>query len=281
VGTYLDAIDANDLQGMLRAQKDLLDNLDKADAALKVDNSRTGEEVRAAARAIRDGIAGDRSKLQDAQNKLREVLGLGPVSSQTTTPRPTTGDLQRMSADLASKADSFQRAVQQGSVGDSLRLQKELLDQLAKVDDAVRNMHTAEADQLRSAAEDIRNALAGDTPKLDSALAKLRRSTTPTPSASAVKGSSSSIDIQPIVRSLDDKLSRFTAAQQRGSQDEALRLQKEIEQDAAKAQESIRSDQSPQAQQLRNALQALREAFGGDQAKFEVARNQLRAALGS
>jgi len=159
---------------MLRLQRDLLDEASKAEANISGDNSQYAEHLRAAIRAIREGSSGELTKLDVAANELAQAQGNPSAVDNaqargTVTPSISQSELRSMVESLDRKVESFQTALRSHDTESVLRQQKELLDEVSRVDQAVKNNRTTQGEQIRSALESIKNGLAGDQSKFEEA----------------------------------------------------------------------------------------------------------------
>lgn len=180
IEAFREAVKKGDTNEMLRLQRELLEEADKAEASVEEEQSPYADRLRSAIRAIREGASGDMGKLDGASRDLREASGKqeGEESSPgqgTRTPSVSPSEIRSMAESLARKVQSFEDALQSRNADNVLRQQKELLDEMRRMEEAVKNDRTGQGEQIRSALESLRNALSGDESKLDEATRALRR----------------------------------------------------------------------------------------------------------
>lgn len=180
IESFREAVRARDTNAMLRQQREMLAEAEKAEAGVKEDRSPSAEHLRSAIRDIRDGAAGDTAKLDGALRELREAVGRQDGAEEgrsrsSGTPTPTASELRSMAESLSRRVDSFEDALASRNADSTLRQQKELLEEMNRVEQAVRNDRSKQGEQVRSALEAIRNGLAGDQSKLDEARRALKR----------------------------------------------------------------------------------------------------------
>ncbi|MHB0870912.1 MAG: hypothetical protein ACYC5J_15875 [Chloroflexota bacterium] len=272
---------------LLRAQRDLLDEVDRADAALKSDGSPGADQLRSALSMAREGASGDPAKLDGARSQLADLTGSQPSTSNQSgqSGRPdqaaSSTDIPAMANELSRKVDSYKDAQDRGDRTTLLRLQQELSEQINRSEQAVKNSSGSQAEQMRSALSDLRNALGGDPNKLNSANASLRLvagGSEPSQQPPASRPESSQQDaraVQQAARQLSETMDSVASALQSGDPDAVARAKKELEQ----AEESVRQLPPSETAPLRAAIGQAREALGGDRSKLDSARDQLKQVI--
>ena len=284
---FREATASADQAAVLKSQRELLDALPKAQAAATDDPSKAADKFRSALRDLRSALGGDLAKLDSAAKGIAEVTGGSPQTRQTTaTPGTATSvqpvaNLAKYAKDLADQVGAFRKAQDQGNISDLLRLQKSLLDELDRGDAALKNARSKQADTVRGALEDLRNALAGDAVKFESAQAKLKQAAETGGSDNTAKTTTAAkqTDLQPLANALSNKLNAYQHALENKNKDEIAQTQQALSDQVSKVQEAIKDDQSSRAAKLRTVLGALREAAAGDQTKIDAAKHALDSAL--
>ena len=213
------------------------------------------------------------------------VLPTGTASGPTPTPGPSR-QVQSGANTLASKVEAFREALDARDTDTMLRLQRELLDEAAKVEASIKDDTSQYAEHLRAAIRAIREGSAGETGKLDAATRELAQAMasqsgeeraqdqgtrTPAPSEA---------ELRSMAESLERKVGSFEEALQSRNSESILRQQKELLDEMARIEQAVKSDRTKQAEQLRSALEAIKNGLAGDESKFDEARRALREALG-
>lgn len=180
VRAFREAVEAKDTGAMLRLQRELLEEVDKAEGSIKEDRSQFAERLRSAIRSIREGATGDAGKLDAAARELREATGKPEEDDRardqgTRTPGLSQTELRSMAESLARRVESFDDARRSRSAENTLRQQKELLEEINRVEQAIKNDNTRRGEQIRSALQSIRNGLGSEDSKLDEARQALRK----------------------------------------------------------------------------------------------------------
>lgn len=273
------AVEGGRSADLARMQKDLLDEIVRAEGRLKADSSPEADKARSALRALRDGASGDTAKLDGALANLAEITG--QASGDAGTPASqSSGDLRRTAESVRGKVEALQEAIRKGSSGDQLRLQRELHDLVTKVRPGLEGDPSSQAGALRGALDAIGNGLAGDQQKLDEAAKQLDqvlgRSATPTAQAQRRQSSQSSVDLGPIRSSLDNRLSALEDALKRGEEEGIEKAQQDLRAEADRVADSLQKLEPATADRVRSAIGAAREAAGGDLLKVQAARETLK-----
>ena len=272
------ALASTDRGNLARLQKELLDEIGRVEANVRGDQSKTAETVRSSLGEIRDGASGDVAKLEGGLAKLTEVTGTS-VDGQAADSTGQPMDVQRTAEVLQDKVAALNRAVQSNNTAEQLRLQRELHDEIARAEAGLQGVPSNQADALRSATEAIKNGLAGDQRKLVEAERHLRlASGRTTDGGSGPASSPASADSGPLANSLRSRLGSLEEATQRDDSDAVERAEQDLRDEADRLADALRGVQSPEADRLRAAIAAAREAAGGDPTKIEVAREMLEKA---
>lgn len=287
VDAFREATAARDKEAVLRTQRELLDALPKAEMAAADDKSKAAEKFRSALRDLRVVLGGDLTKLDSAAKGIAEVTGGSTRQQQATATAGTAtsgqpiANLGKYAKDLADQVGAFRKAQDQGNIGDLLRLQKSLLDEIDRGDAALKNARSKQGDTVRGALEDLRNALAGDGVKFESAQTKLLQVAEGASGDGVTKTTATTkqVDLQPLANALSNKLNAYQHALENKNQDEIAQTRQALADQVGKVQEAIKDDQSSRTAKLRNVLGVLREAAAGDQAKIDVAKNGLDAVM--
>ncbi len=289
LATLRQALSAGSQDDLLRAQRDLLDEIGRNEAALQGNNSQAADQLRSALSAAKDGAAGDPAKLDSARSQLANLMGsqasatgtAGQTGQSQSSQSARSVDIPTAANDLSRKVDAYKDALDRGDRTTLMRVQQELTDQMNKTDQAVKNNQGPQAEQLRSALSDLRNALGGDTSKLNSANASLRLvagssdSTRPAPGSSTQSSQQSSRAVQQAARDLSKTLDDVSSALESGNADDVDSVKKELQQ----AEDSLRQMPASDTAPLRAAIGQAREALGGDKSKLDSARDQLKQVI--
>lgn len=265
---------------LLRAQRELIEEIAKAEEVARDGGSQEAQRLQDALSLARDGASGDPAKLSGARTRLNDLLGSqagapGQADGASRVVQPT--DLSTMADDLSRKVDAYKAALEKGDRDAMLRLQSEMLEQVAKDEQALQGNPARQADQYRSALSDLRNALRGDYNKLNSANATLRlvanaaEPSRPQPAPDEQR----SQEVQSAARDLTRTIDHVEEAVRSGDADDLERAKKELE----KASEALQKLPPAEAAALRSALTAANEALAGDQSKLEQARNRLKEII--
>ncbi len=285
VSALQQALSGGSREQLLQAQRDLLEEVARAEAVAKGNNSDLAARLRDAASLARQGASGDQAKLDGARAKLAGAPSTAaggatqPAQASQSGPPP---DLQAEADDLSRKVDSYKAALDKGDRPAMLRLQQELIEQLSRNEQSLPRATGRQAEQMRSALSDLRNALAGDLSKLNAANASLRLvaagpeperpSPLPQQPASPPEGNQQT---QAAARDLLSTANNVEAALQSGDADVLDRVQKELDQ----REKAIQKLPPEEAAALSSAVGAIREALGGDRAKLDLARSRLKEAI--
>ena len=274
------AFRSGDTQAILARQRDLLSQASQAEQDLSADQSDSANQVRSALDFVRAGARGDLGKIGEARKILRPLAGLPEQSSDTVqgigTPSPAT--VAEAASALRQSLNSFRAALREGRSDQLLAAQEKLLADLKSAEKAVHAESSGSADELRSAIADIKNGLGGDQRLLDLASQKLggNGGALGTPTAAA-----DSTQVQPLARSLAEKVDAFAQSLQSGDQQSALSRQREALVALAALQQAVQNSETKQSRDLKAAAQTLQQGLNGDQGKIAEGRRQLAQAMGT
>jgi len=284
------AVTAGNRSELLRLQQEILMEADQAEATLSQDDqSPEAIALRGGLGALRAGVSGDMSKLDTASASLAKAAGdtaptAAPSATGTTSAASVKpiADLARFAGDLDSSIVSFQNAYQKSDTGAMLRLQRQLSDKAAQADATLKDAQGESADDVRAAVAAIRTAFAGDFSKLEEARLQLHDAAGATAPTTRIQGTPSAApaDLQPVVNGLHDELDGLAGAvRARQSADEVAKRRDALRAATTKAEAALSASNDPRADRIRQALGAVREAAGGDDAKAAAALATLDAAL--
>jgi hypothetical protein len=263
------ALRAQDVNGALKLQRDLMSATTDADSAVKNDKSPQAQSVRGAISQIRSGIGGDTNALDHAESALRQVIGGGNGTLGITTSDSSdnpSDDLHTLNVDL----HDFQQAVQGKNSGDALRLQGKLLAEVGAAQQSAGSGNSALSDALAT----LQKGLNGDSTALAVASAQLDKfDTGPGQAATAP-------DYAGLAASLAAKMDAFETATATASQSDLLRLQQEILAEATQDEAALGSDDSAQAKSLRDAIKSTESSVSGDLNNVDSARATLGKVSG-
>jgi hypothetical protein len=175
LGNYRAADESLDVQSRLRLQLELADAVDAATIVLRHDVSRQGESARAAVAAIRIGLEGEASSLDQAA-AIVDALLHAQVPAAASTPQAhvqtdTTSLLESMTQNISALHD----AVAAGEADEALQAQGELLNDATLLELIFRYVPTENARRVRSALDDLHVGLAGDPHRLEAAASALEQ----------------------------------------------------------------------------------------------------------
>ena len=265
-------------ENLLRRQSDLVDTLSQIEQATANDSSPDAKQLRDAATALRRALnasgAEAGTQLSDALTQARTVVGSSSGQGDQG------GDARARLDSLQEKARAFRSELASGNSSDLTRLQKDLLDEIAKVEADTRGDQSREASTVRDALSALRDGASGDAAKLDSGLTKLASITGSGDTGSATNSSAPPPDLQRSAEALQDKVAALKRATQNGNTGDQLRLQRELYDQLAKVEPGLQGNSSKQADALRSAVEAIKNGLSGDRGKFDEAERQLRVATG-
>lgn len=213
----------------------------------------------------------------------------GPTPTPTITPTPgPSAATMRSAVALHQGVAELQQALAFNDRETLLKAQKELSTLVAQAEAAAEADQAPATKQFRDALDELRDGLAGDTARLDSAQRKLAEFTsseaaalgtpraglpmaTPQPTVQVIT------DIVRYADDLADKVEALETAQ--GG--ELLRLQQEVMSELERGKIVLERSGHPKAQTVKSALEDLDRALGGDQVKYQSAVEKLRSLSGS
>ncbi|HEX2924144.1 MAG TPA: hypothetical protein VHS28_08970, partial [Chloroflexota bacterium] len=177
VDAYKQAVDKGDRATMLRLQQQLTDEVTKANQSVKNGSGQQYEQMRSALGDLNNALQGDLSKLNSANASLRLVAG-SSQPSDTPINAGSQGNSQQSNQatqdaarQMNSTLNDVEKAVQTGNADDVARAQQEL----QQADDAVQKLPPEQAAQLRNAIGAAREALSGDSSKMDAAKKQIQQ----------------------------------------------------------------------------------------------------------
>jgi hypothetical protein len=271
------ALSSGDAGNLARLQKELLDEVTRAETAIQSDHSQNADQVRSALASVRDGASGDRAKLDAGLTALGGQAGNGDQGNVSTS-NAQPADIAKAADELKGNVEALQRAVATGNADEQLRQQRNLYDAVARAKAAANAGQGKQAEALRSALDSIGNVLGGDTTKLDDADRQLVLATGKAPAAAAAAAPQANADLGPALNSLDDRLTAVQRAVQQKDPDALAKAQTDLRDAVNHASDSLQSLPAAKAEKLRAALNAAGEASGGDLTKVQAARDMLKQA---
>jgi hypothetical protein len=207
------AIKKNDTASMLKLQRDLVDQTDRADTVLKTVPTKPAEAMRGAAATVRTAFAGDYSKLDEALGQLKLIGGTpgappaigaasgaaGAAGAALANPanavnpnvdlKPLTNELKNKLQTVREGAADTAKTAGQPRTAEELANYKADMDkrraalqaEISKTEAAAKGMKLddATAAAVREALVSLHEASAGDDSKLQDAAAKLDALTAP------------------------------------------------------------------------------------------------------
>jgi hypothetical protein len=292
------AVSTNSRADMLRLQTDILAEAQQDAAALMNDPSPEAAKVRGQLDMVRAGVSGDLDKLEGARNELSKISGVADVGANGATPAvggaagaKSITDLGHFAQDLDQTVTAFQGAVQKNDTATMLRTQRHLTDLANQVDNGLNGSQSKPADEVRAAVASVRTAFAGDLTKLDEAHTHLRSVIGAAGAAGAAGGAANPAakpatgqpvggDLQPVAQGLHDSVAALSiAVKDHQTADEISHKRDALKAEIAKAESKVGASTDPNADQLKAALGAAKEAAGGDDAKVAAAQSALDSAL--
>jgi hypothetical protein len=199
-----------------------------------------------------------------------------------------------LETDLENKVHAFQQALQTNDTGTMLRLQRDLTSEMAQADPQLQTINSQSADLLRGAMAATRAAFAGDTSKLDEALADVQAAkgdvgtvaagaagaTGAAGTAGTLKPAQVPVNYQDAGGELRNKLNGLQGAvNSHQSAHDVDQRRQDLKDVVAKAGDAMHGATGAQAERMRNALNAAHEAASGDDAKVGDALQLLQQAL--
>src|SRR5215471_12714981 len=181
--------------------------------------------------------------------------------------------------------------MQKNDTATMLRTQRHLTDLANQVDNGLNGSQSKPADEVRAAVASVRTAFAGDLTKLDEAHTHLHSVIAAAGAAGAAGGAANPAakpatgqpvggDLQPVAQGLHDSVAALsTAVKDHQTADEISHKRDALKAEIAKAESKLGASTDPNADQLKAALGAAKEAAGGDDAKVAAAQSALDSAL--
>ncbi|MBI4494858.1 MAG: hypothetical protein HY690_18955 [Chloroflexi bacterium] len=267
-----------DMPELLRAQRDLLRELDRAGLVLAVDQSPLANRLRAVLPDLLKGAEGDRQRLDRASTELWRALA--SLGGQAPEKLPTPGPMARS---LQSKMLAFQRALNGRDATALLRAQSDLLAELDRIDQAIAGDDDFGAVRLRVVAAEVRAALEGDPARVAASIDRLQTAfSSPSESRSAgaqqpvavptmTEAQAASLRLRRVAKDLLERLDELAAADPDGVAPATRRLQSSlVSADAALGDNSVQD-----AAALREALVLVHQVAQGDTTRIPAARAAL------
>ena len=272
--SFRSALAAGNRSETARLQRDLLDEIARAESALQAapdPSSGEAESLRVAIGSLREGASGDLAKLDSGLN----ALNASSTGNQTAT--ASIVDVKKTAESLQSKLASLQKAARDGASSDELRLQRELYDEATKIEPLLQNDTSKEADALRGAIGAIKSGVAGETGKLDEADRQLRTAAgKPAGPLTSLTPTAPSADLTGASSALAKRLGSLEAALQSNDPDAVATAEQDLAAEADRVIASLQGQRSEEADRLRGAATAAREAARGDPSKLQSAIELLR-----
>jgi len=278
LNSFNDARQQNQVDTALRLQQELLQEVTRDQKTVDNLHSDSADRFRGALEDLKSGLAGDDSKLGSAANSLQTLSAA--ASSSGSSPSASSTQLRESASSLDSKISVLQEALSSGSTGQLLQAQRDLLDELARVETAIKGDGSDQASRLRDAVSLARDGASGDTAKLDAARARLAGSSG-TAASGAVRGSqspspASPSDLPRMADELSRKVDSYKAALDQGSRTDLLRLQQDLMEQLSQDEQKVSGVPGPEAEQMHSAFSDLRNALSGDLSKLNSANASLR-----
>ncbi len=294
-----------DTPATLQAQRQLLETARKVAATARADQSPYGQQLQSALDAVQGAAAGSYDQLNGAHKQLAHLIGspesaaFGPPTDGSPErsdlgtpvvsdlPRPATppqSSLPDAAQNLKRALDAYVQANNTGGPTDLLRAQRDLITATMTAEAVAKDNHSPQGQQLQRALTALHDALGGDAGKFrdaQAALAAVNGSNgTGTSAVDSAAAPAQPVDLQPLQNDLDNKLQALQTQRASGDKDAIQKAQTDLQQSIQKASDTLSDDHSPQADRFRDALGTAREAASGDGGKIQIARDQLKAALG-
>jgi hypothetical protein len=220
---------------------------------------------------------------------------LAPAETPTALPSPTARPTPRpiptpvapgqavvpSATSLETKLNAFRAALRDQDVNAALKDQRDLAAAVDDTDAAIKDDKSPQAQVVRGAIADVRQAIGGDTNGLDHADAALRQviggSTTIAELTSDNGTSGGVVDI----KTLDEDLRNLRQAVSSKNAGDALRLQGKLVEEITPVQKLASADTSDQGKALNNALGLLQKGLDGDQTALATAGEVLDRLAGA
>ena len=208
-----------------------------------------------------------------------------PTSSPSPTPRPTPRPIPTpvapgqavvpAAASLEGKLNAFRTALRNQDVNGALKDQRELVSSADDADAAIKDDKSPQAQVVRGAVADIRQAIGGDTNGLDHADAALRQVIGGSAGVAQLTSDSSVSGGVVDIKTLDQDVRNLRQAVDSKNAGDALRLQGKLVEEIGPVQKLAATDDSDQGRALSNALGLLEKGLDGDQKSLATAAEVL------
>ncbi|HLH72593.1 MAG TPA: hypothetical protein VKX96_04860 [Chloroflexota bacterium] len=203
---------------------------------------------------------------------------LGPPTA-TSTPAPSQATLA-----AAEKLDqalvSFAQAAATGNSAQTLQSQRQLLAVANDAQTAASADQSPYGQQLRSALGAVSDAATGNYDKMQAAHQDLGQiiGGAETPSAGLPRPATPpQQNLNDVSHQLQQAVDEYSKALSNGNQNDLLTAQRDLLNAVATADAATKNNQSPQAQQIQQALTAVHDGLAGDTNKFAIADTTLGA----
>lgn len=277
---FNDARKENRVDALLKLQQELLSDISQTEKALGNQHSDAADKLRAALQDLKSGLAGDDAKLESG---IATLLTIGSASDSTTqNPQQGASSQQLRSAatSLDQKVSALRGALSGGSRDQLLQAQRDLLEEVTRIEGAIKEIESEEAKRLRDALAMARDGASGDPVKLEGASSRLADlvGSEPTPQGQAPRPSqlTQRPDAAAIANNLSRRVDAYKEAIDKGDRGAMLRLQQELMDQVNRDEEAVKGISGEAAEQLRSALSDLRNALKGDLNKLNSANATLR-----
>ncbi|MBV8719692.1 MAG: hypothetical protein JO020_15085 [Chloroflexi bacterium] len=208
-----------------------------------------------------------------------------PTAVPSPTPRPTplpiptpvapSQALTPAAASLDAKLGAFRTALRDQDVNGALKDQRDLLAAANDADTALKSDKSPQAQAVRGAIADIRQAIGGDTNGLDHADAALRQVIGGSTSIAQLTSDTSNSGGVADVRTVAEDVRNLRQAVQSKNAGDALRLQGKLVEEIGPVQKIAGSDTSAQGKALTDALALLQKGLDGDATALATAGDAL------
>jgi hypothetical protein len=286
---------AGDPAALLKAQRALLAAAAAAAPVANGDPTPYGKQLREALGNVAAASTGGYDQMVDAHKTLTLLTGGSSDLGVGTTPVAILPHppAQNQQVGLAEVTSNLQKAVNEyitatnsGNQDSLLTAQRDLLQATAAADAASKVGTKQDAKDLQRIVTLLNDGFRGDTGKFQDAATALGSINPQQPGTAVAEGTatagttSTHVDIQPLQNDVDNKLQSLENLKSNPDKQGMQHAEDDLKQSIQKAQDAIADDHSPAADKLRDALGHASEAANGDTTKIQVARDQLKAALG-
>jgi hypothetical protein len=216
---------------------------------------------------------------------LTDVTPVPPTPLPSPTPKPTPRPiptpvapgkaLMPTAAALEAKLNAFRTALRTQDVNGALKDQRELATATSDADAELKDDKSPQAQVVRAAIADIRQAIGGDTNGLDHADAALRQVIGGASSVAELTSDSTTPGGVVDMKTLDEDVRNLRQAIESKNAGEALRLQGKLVEEIGPVQKVASSDNSEQGKTLNNALALLQKGLDGDPMALATASTVL------